>query len=362
MAPEVTQIGAAGASGVVADRIRGDGPLGFDEFMDLALYDPDVGFYMCGGGAGRQRDFLTSPEIGPLFGAVIANALDTWWAEFGRPDPFVVVDAGAGPGGLARSIRAALPACGAALHLVLVEISPGQRASHPEDVDSRPDLPAVGELGDGPVIMLANELLDNLPFRLAERTVSGWAEVRLTLSGDDLVETFAPMPASGFERCAELAPNAPVGARIPLQERAVAWLADALALSRSGRVVVFDYASPTTAAMAARRWTDWVRTYAAHGPGYGPWDRPGQQDVTCEVAVDQLAGIRPPTDHRAQAEFLRAHGSDDLVAEGRRVWAERAHIGDLEAIRARSRVGEAAALTDPTGPGAFRVLEWVGPS
>lgn len=357
MRSEVTQIGAASA--VVAERIRAAGPIGFDEFMDLALYHPDVGFYMQGGGAGRRRDFLTSSEVGPLFGAVIARALDDWWSELGCPDPFPVVDVGAGPGTLVRSIRAADPDCVAALELVLVELSPTMRASHPGGVSSRLDLPAPGQFGDGPIIVLANELLDNLPFRLAQRTDGGWAEVRLDADRDDLVEVLVPLATDDVERGDRLAPAAPVGARIPLQDRAARWLADVLRLAAGrGRAVVFDYASPSTGAMAERPWTDWVRTYASHGRGGGPWERPGTQDVTCEVALDQLGDVRTPTENRSQADFLRAHGIDDLVAEGRRVWAERSHLGDLAAVRAKSRVGEAAALTDPTGLGAFRVLEW----
>ena len=58
--------------------------------------------------------------------------------------------------------------------------------------------------------------------------------------------------------------------------------------------------------------------------------------------------------------WLRAHGIDELVEEGRAIWRERAAIGDLEAMRARSRVTEADALLDPAGLGAFRVLEWAG--
>ena len=54
--------------------------------------------------AGRRGDFLTAPEVGPLYGAVLARAIDAWWIELGRPDPFVVVEAGAGPGTLARSV------------------------------------------------------------------------------------------------------------------------------------------------------------------------------------------------------------------------------------------------------------------
>src|SRR6187455_2663565 len=103
------------------------GPERFDLFMERALYDPESGFYATGGVAGRRGDFLTSPEVGPLFGAVLARALDAWWSELGRPDPFTVVDAGAGPGTLARAVRAAAPACAAAMGYVLVERSAAQR-------------------------------------------------------------------------------------------------------------------------------------------------------------------------------------------------------------------------------------------
>src|SRR5215210_1508111 len=109
--------------------------------MEEALYDPERGFYATGGQAGRRGDFLTSPEVGPLFGAVVARMIDATWQEAGRPDPFVVVDAGAGVGTLARAVRAAGPACGAALELVCVDVSTAQRAQHPPEVRSQADLP-----------------------------------------------------------------------------------------------------------------------------------------------------------------------------------------------------------------------------
>ncbi len=77
--------------------------------------------------------------------------------------------------------------------------------------------------------------------------------------------------------------------------------------------------------------------------------------MTVEVAVDQLP---PGADTTTQAAFLRANGIQDLVAEGRRRWAELAGVGDLEALRARSRITEAEALLDPDGLGGFTVLEW----
>lgn len=362
------------------------GPVGFDEVVAAALYHPDGGFYTAGGRAGRGGDFLTSPEVGPLFGAIVARALDGWWRAAGEPPVFVVVEAGAGPGTLARSVLNAAPACAGALRYVLVEPSAAQRAlqserlplegpvaafaSPPDDEDDerpRPDpppgpiavsLPELPRLA-GPCVVVANELLDNLPFGLAERRADGWDEVRVGVDGPSLVEVLVPMTAGEAAAIERRAPGAPTGARVPLQRAAAAWVHDALALAGpGGRVVALDYAT-TTASLAARPWAEWVRTYRHHGRGGPLFAGLGEQDITCEVAVDQL-GVAPTAD-RSQADWLRAHGLDELVAEGRRIWQARAATGDLAAVRARSRVGEAEALTDPSGLGGFRVLEWVVP-
>ena len=111
----------------------------------------------------------------------------------------------------------------------------------------------------------------------------------------------------------------------------------------------------TTASMASREASEWLRTYKGHQRGSAPLRDLGSQDITCEVAVDQLPA---PTRVTSQATWLRAHGIDELVEEGKRIWQERKHIGDLEAVRARSRVNEATSLTDPASLGGFAVLEW----
>ncbi len=110
-----------------------------------------------------------------------------------------------------------------------------------------------------------------------------------------------------------------------------------------------------TAEMAARPVDEWLRTYRDHERGGTPVDAPGGQDVTAEVAVDQLA---PGATACTQADFLRTHGIDALVEVGRRQWEERAHLGDLEALKARSRIAESEALLEPSGLGGFTVLEW----
>jgi SAM-dependent MidA family methyltransferase len=224
--------------------------------------------------------------------------------------------------------------------------------------------PLVASLGELPAarfdgVVLANELLDNLAFRLLERGERGWCEVRVGADDDGaLTEVLVDAPDEDGAAAARLAPAAEPGARIPLQHEAARWVGDALSLLNRGRVVVIDYAD-VTASLAARPWRSWLRTYRGHEPGGPPLDAPGSQDITCEVAVDQVVRGRPLASDRPQAEFLAASGIDALVEEGRRVWSERASVGDLAAVRGRSRVGEAEALTDPAGLGAFRVLEWV---
>ncbi len=463
----------------------------FSVFMERALYDAERGFYETGGRAGRRGDFVTSPEVGPLFGASLARALDQWWIDLGRPDPFLVDEHGAGPGTLARTVLVAEPACGPALRWTLVERSAAQRQLHPDHLphvghldpegtstdrrwvspDAGPLVASAAGRPDRPAhVILANELLDNLPFDLLERTAAGWGQVRVVAVGSDEegpgrssksspptaasptphgVPSSSFVPGAGHEtsatpsspdprpaptgrgpgardedrpearngfapedtqepanpgpgggrpvrpeggrgartrpaedgpapgdpwavvevradadpadatRAGVLAPGAVEGSRIPLQHEAGEWVADSLAqLAPGGRLLVVDYAT-TTADLAGRPPSEWIRTYAGHARGGAPLDAPGAQDITVEVCTDQLAGAaRPPDQDRSQASALRAWGLEDLVEEGRRLWAESAAAPDLAALRARSRIAEAETLTDATGLGAFRVLEW----
>jgi SAM-dependent MidA family methyltransferase len=185
-------------------------------------------------------------------------------------------------------------------------------------------------------VIVANELLDNLPVRIVERTAEGWAEVWVP---DQLRPTDLHLDV-----------DVAVGTRLPVFAAATAWVDDAR--RRAGRVVAFDYGVRTTAELADRTW---LRTYTAHGRGTDPYAPAGSVDVTVDVAFDQLPA---PGSIATQADRLRAWGIDDLVEAGRRIWTERAHLGDLAAVRGRSRVREAEALLDPAGLGAFLVADW----
>ena len=403
--------------------------MGFDQWMEQALYHPQNGFYSSGGQAGRRgKDFLTSPEVGPLFGAVLAKAIDGCWNELGQPDPFIVAEAGAGRGALAASVLRAKPACLAAMRYVMVERSELLRSQQQETLKGvvaeeafasaevlAAGVSASGQAGVGrataekafaensdskifslarlprsvpnsdlsnsePVIpfgmVIANELLDNLPFRILERTASGWKEVlvRLSENGESASEatggisglrwavgagpqndkSTSEATASGdFELAATLAPNAPIGARIPLQEQASAWVRQACELIGRGRVIVFDYGA-ATAELAER--DGWLRTYAKHGKGTSPLARPGQQDITSDVAFDQLP---PPAIIQSQADFLKDWGIQNLVAEGQQEWQRQAANPTTKALIARSRSTEAQTLCDPTTLGSYKAAQWI---
>ncbi len=322
----------------------------FDHYMNRCLYGGS-GFYVSGAGrAGRRTgDFITSPEVGPLFGAVLARWLDEQWRALGRPEPFVVVDAGTGPGTFLRSLERAAPACSSAWKLVGVDLANG--VEMPRRLDG--------------AVVVANELLDNLVVRILERQSSGWHEVwvdhpadggaaRSDATGRRGTEVLRLLDESDMARIPTALTALPVGARAPWFEAAAAWIDDVIDRG-AARVLAFDYGAPTTAELVERG--GWLRTYRQHQRGNDPYVQPGSADITVDVAFDQLPH-EPLLDR--QANFLDAHGISELVDDGRRYWEAHAARPDLEAIMMRSRISEAAALTDPAGLGSWVVAAWVG--
>ena len=323
------------------------GAISFSDYMQLALYGQD-GFYTTGGRAGRRGgDFITSPEVGPLFGTVIARALDVWWKELGSPNQFDVVECGAGPGTLARSILAAQPECAAAMQYVAVELSASQRALHPQGVKSCETIP------DGPIngVILANELLDNLPFRLFVFD-GAWMEAFVSLaSGGQFVEVLRTPDV--VPSC--LPKTAPLGSRAPIQDLAASWVRDSLANISNGLLLLLDYCSTSTAEIALTPWREWLRTYRDQGRGTHYLTEPGSQDITTQVMIDQLpTGFTSST----QADFLMQWGIDELVCEGSDYWESMKTAPDVAAMKMRSRATEAKSLTDQSGLGVFSVLSW----
>jgi SAM-dependent MidA family methyltransferase len=250
---------------------------------------------------------------------------------------------------LARGIFDAQPKCISALKYVAVEISAAQRALHPsfvESVDVFPDRIIQG-------VVLVNELLDNLPFKLF--VFDGeWMEAFVGLGdGGKFVEVLGAV-----DDIPDVLPKtAPLGSRAPIQAAASQWLLNVSQNLSRGRVLVFDYCSESTSEIAVTPWREWLRTYKDHDRGVHYLIEPGSQDITTQVMIDQLMMTVPYLSVTQQSEWLLTWGIDELVSEGSRYWEEHKSAPDIAAMKMRSRVNEALALTDRDGLGAFSVLE-----
>jgi SAM-dependent MidA family methyltransferase len=276
---------------------------------------------------------------------VVARWIDATYERLGRPDDFVVIEVGAGPGTLARSVLTAAPQW--TDRYVAVELSAAQRAMHPSGVESTSTLP------DGPIVgvVLANELLDNLPFRLAVFDGT-WREAMVEISADGAAsEVTVAAPADWTW----LPAHAAHGARVPVQEAAATWVDEVRGRLAAGALLAFDYCTSRTAMLAATPWREWLRTYRGHERGAHYLRDVGAQDITAQVCLDQLP---EPDVVRTQAQFLARWGIDELVAEGVAVWTAKASRPDLMALRMRSRVREAESLLEARGLGAYLAVEW----
>ena len=318
--------------------------LRFDEYLEDALYG-EQGFYSTVGRAGRRGDFITSPEVGPLFGAVLARWIDAEFNRLGQPGDFRVVEVGAGPGTLARAILHAAPQWTG--RYIAVEISPAQRATHPDGVESIAALE--GEPFRG--VVIANELLDNLPFRLAVFD-GGWREAVVDVADSGELHEHLVEPPKEWTWLPERAPH---GARVPIQQRAATWVTEVRAQLAAGTLLAFDYFTALTAELASVPWREWLRTYSGHERGEHYLRNHGLQDITAQVCLDQLP---PPSSVHSQAQFLSRWGIDELVAEGRAHWSAEVAAPSLETFRMRSRIREAESLLDPAGLGTFLAVEW----
>src|SRR3972149_5557126 len=93
----------------LVERIARAGPLTFAAFMEACLYHPEHGYYTRRVPATGPRDYVTSPEVGPLFGRLLAWQLREMWELLGRPGRFDLVAGGAGRAGRESCNRRAAP-------------------------------------------------------------------------------------------------------------------------------------------------------------------------------------------------------------------------------------------------------------
>jgi NADH dehydrogenase [ubiquinone] 1 alpha subcomplex assembly factor 7 len=174
----------------VASAIRDHGPITFAEYMELALYGP--GGFFERPPVGPDGHFVTSPHVHPVFAELLGRAIVDLHGRLGKPGPFLLTEVGAGDGTLARQLIEHLRDLD--VEYTAVETSPGARRA----LDAIEAIQVAERMEGSAQLILANELMDNLPFRRLRGTSSGTKEVMVGLDGDRLVEQLED-PSPGDE-------------------------------------------------------------------------------------------------------------------------------------------------------------------
>jgi SAM-dependent MidA family methyltransferase len=363
-------LAAVGQDDELVERIRAeierDGPVPFARFMDLALYDPQGGYYRSAAARpGREGDFLTAPEAHPIFGAALARAVADAWERLDRPEPFALREYGAGTGALAVAILDGLAHERADLARVLrydpIEVEPGRletiaarlaSAGHAAAFAS--DAPPIEQPITGMVI--ANEVLDALP---THRVVSrGGALREIAVGWEDGafvdVETATSTPALA-ERLAAEGVTLAEGQRAEICLALDTWIAGVAAGLERGVVLLIDYGYPAEMLYdPVRRRDGTLRAYLRHRVHDDPYIHIGRQDLTAHVDVTAVerAAVAVGLSHvgtTTQAEFLVGLGTESLLQA---IQADPATtIEDYIGVRSAL-----LRLLDPAAMGRFRVM------
>ena len=347
-------------------RINDEGPVTFADFMRAALYEPGHGYYRRGQPTvGRDGDFLTSPEVHPIFGAAVAHLAAQLWLNLHRPDPFRLLEVGPGTGALVEALllwlHAHAPDTAQALRLTLIEAdswaADRQRqrlALWTDQIAWRADLPDHAQAH----AVVANELLDAIPVHRLQFLNGAWRE--LTVAHDPQ-QGFHDLPAdlSDTNLAAPLAetpgPDAAEGQIVEIApERADMVQSLAGLLAPRGLLLLFDYGYERTRLYAPWRRDGTLMTMHRHIPDDAPYRRIGEQDITCHIDIDQVdqaaaqAGLRRYR-RLNQAEWLHAVGATALPPVGE----AKGRLPDY--LAARRAVEQ---LADPAGLGRIAVMAY----
>jgi SAM-dependent MidA family methyltransferase len=335
----------------IIESIRVNGVMPFDAYMDRCLYGAG-GFFTAGhGSAGSEGDFVTSPEVSSHFGELMCHWVDAAAPMADSP----LIEIGAGSGALLASMGPTRRP------LYAVERSPAARRSIADRVPDVGVLATMDEIADishGAVI--ANELLDNLPFALARRTHDGWMEVGVGTDGEDIVWSDLPPRDDVVTWCNEFFPGVTAGTLVSAQLDATAWVTGVIDRFSALAMCIIDYAASSDE-LRHRRPDDLVRAYRRHTSPRDWLTRPGSTDITVDVNADAVvaAATQAGADVMVttQRHFLLDHGAAAIV-EGL-LAAEREAAGQgrvMDQLAARSQRIDVEALLDPSGLGGFTVF------
>ena len=288
------------------------GVMTFARFVDLALYDPAVGYYSRARpriGRGPATDFYTAPALGPVFGELVADAAATLLHP-AMPAAHTFVEIGVEPPAPGGSVR---PASGATLAGVAHPFAAATTVSLGQPVAIPPR-----------AVVFANELFDAQPFHRLVFLGGAWRESGVARQGGALGEVLLAELSPAVQSVRDLLPaSAPEGYRIDLPLAAARLAGRIAAAPWSGLFIAIDYGKPWLELVTATP-AGTARAYHRHRQGDDLLARPGEQDLTCHVCWDWLTrelaahGFAAPVLESQEAFFVHhsARMLQDLTEAG----------------------------------------------
>ncbi len=283
----------------IAEEIRQIGPLPFSRYMQLCLYEPELGYYSREREKfGKAGDFYTSSDVHAVFGRLLARQFEEMWRVLDSPARIDLIELGPGRGLFARDVldwsAKQFPEFSRALRYSLVEQSARLREGLQERlagqvatgqcavVDSLED--AASHAG-GNIIIFGNEFFDALPVEVVDHR----GAVRVSVEEERFVEMFVPPSAAEEEFLDRYSVHPEEGERIEAPLLSLMWM-DRIAeafCGRRGFAIFIDYGYTREEQLAGRH-RDTIMTYRQHVATPSPYEAPGEQDITAHVNFTAL--------------------------------------------------------------------------
>ncbi|NWF97931.1 MAG: SAM-dependent methyltransferase [Nitrospirae bacterium] len=312
----------------IKDLILREGRITFKTFMQMALYEPELGYYSSDKiKIGREGDYYTSQHLHPAFGAMLGEQLIEIWEFMGKPKTFYSVEPGAGEGYMCNDILNYLKnkEIYGTLKYIIVEPHPFMKHKQKKLLKSFSDkitwISSLNELKNIKGCILSNELLDAFPVHLVEMEKE-LKEVYVTINGDNnFIEIKDSLSSNDLKKYMEdFSISLPYGYRTEINLEVKDWLKEVNNILIEGFIITIDYGYPAHEYYCEERNRGTLLCYYQHQFIENPYLNIGNQDITAHVNFSSLKkygeeiGIKT-IGFANQGTYLVSLGIDRIISE-----------------------------------------------